>query len=199
MTNNDASHTGATTIVYIALGTNLADRVANLRQARASIERLGLKITRASSIYETEPVGYNDQAWFLNQVIEAEFEEDPAFEPHESALILLDGLLQIEDRMGRKREIFNGPRVIDLDLLMFGDLTVGVRREPLARHESEIKTGATSLDLPHPRMHLRRFVLEPLCEIAPGVVHPVEKKSVAELLSRLKDPSAVRLFSCGPV
>ncbi len=195
MTNKEASNV---TTVYIALGTNLGDREANLRRARALIEGLGLRITRASSIYETEPVGYSDQPWFYNQVIEAEFEEDRAVEPYRSAVILLDGLLQIESRMGREREILNGPRVIDLDLLMFGSLTVNVT-EPLPVDATRMKTGAISLHLPHPRMHLRRFVLEPMCEIAPRVVHPVERKTVAELLAPLKDVPVVRRVKPRPV
>ncbi|HKY04978.1 MAG TPA: 2-amino-4-hydroxy-6-hydroxymethyldihydropteridine diphosphokinase [Blastocatellia bacterium] len=188
MTNKEASTVWR---VYIALGTNLGDREANLRQARASIEALGLRITRASSIYETEPVGYSDQPWFFNQVIEAEFEDDRATEPYKSALGLLDSLLRVEDRMGRERGIANGPRLIDLDLLMFGDLTISVI-ESLRPGASSKNGMAISLDLPHPRMHLRRFVLEPMCEIAPLVFHPVERKTVAELLSRLKDESVVR-------
>ena len=131
--------------VYIALGSNLGDRVANLLEARERMKSSNLKLTRASSIYETEPRGFLDQPWFLNQVVEAQ----TTLYPRQ----LLARLLQIEKEMGRERIVLNGPRLIDLDILLFGDSTLHL----------------PGLEIPHPRMTERRFVLEPLLEIAPGI------------------------------
>ncbi|HEY7546647.1 MAG TPA: 2-amino-4-hydroxy-6-hydroxymethyldihydropteridine diphosphokinase [Blastocatellia bacterium] len=179
-------------IVYFGLGSNLGDRSENLREARERIASLGLKITRASSLYETEPVGFRDQGWFLNQVIEvdtadvrfanvaAEIDSDARELLEASAL--LDALLEIEREMGRQRTFTDGPRVIDIDLLLYGDRVF---------HQA---VGKTHLIVPHPRMHLRRFVLEPLCEIAPGIIHPTMNKTCRQLLDELDDHSIVRLF-----
>src|SRR5215216_779587 len=137
--------------LYLGLGSNLGDREANLREAIERIRGLGLEVIRASSIYETEPVGYADQPWFLNQVIEVNL--DSQF----SVSDLLRALLEIEREMGRERTIANGPRVIDIDILIYGEVEIA---DP------------PRLILPHPRMHERRFVLEPLSEIAPDLIHP---------------------------
>lgn len=154
--------------------------MANLREARDRISGLGLSIIRASSIYETEPVGYRDQPWFLNQVLEvgAAGSELPGPEK------LLGMMLSIEADMGRKMTVPQGPRVIDIDLLFYGDLVVDNSLDP--RRE-------VSVIVPHPRLHLRRFVLEPLCEIAPDLTHPVLGKTCRQLLAELNDSSAVRL------
>ena len=187
-------HSGESTIsVYLALGSNLGDREANLWQAVARIRKLVLEVNRISSIYETEPVGFADQGWFLNQVIAADIpaiqfpnREDLAAE---QAILFLSKLQQIETEMGRERDITNGPRTIDIDLLLFGDAIIGYSndaRKPVLP--------AAKIVVPHPRMHERRFVLEPLCEIAPAVVHPVLKKTCEQMLASLRDNSVVRLY-----
>ena len=171
--------------IFIGLGSNLGDRAANLHEALERIGALGLEIKRESSLYETEPVGFRDQPWFLNQVVEIGSRHTQYKTPE----ALLSELLQIEDNMGRERVIVNGPRVIDIDLLLFGDAIITLPRTVGGR----LYRGATGTVVPHPRMHLRRFVLEPLCEIAPDIVHPVLKKTCSELLASLRDESQVRL------
>jgi 2-amino-4-hydroxy-6-hydroxymethyldihydropteridine diphosphokinase len=205
---------------YLGLGSNLGERAANLAEAIRRIENLGLRVARVSSIYETEPVGYQDQPWFLNQVVEitlpsnCEADASRFADPSE----LLKALLGIERQMGRERTIAGGPRVIDIDLLICGDRVALPRSAPdddkppkaadpgagaslpLARPGAEKPTSlretddGTNLILPHPRLHQRRFVMEPLCEIAPNLVHPLLGKTCAELLSELEDDSSVRLY-----
>ena len=206
--------------VYLGLGSNLGDRESNLGKAIEQIESVGLIVVRFSSIYETEPVGCRDQPWFLNQVVELrtprELTETPQQSPKglegraepttqggDSVLLkaetndrssgllrqgkaLLSELLDIEAAMGRARDLPNGPRVIDIDLLLFGELIVGSGSNPEERVE-EIR-------VPHPRMHLRRFVLEPLCEIAPDLLHPVLGRTCRELLAAVDDSAAVRVY-----
>ena len=181
---NDAASKHAKIAAYIGLGSNIGDRGANLADAIERIKELGFEIVRQSSIYETEPVGFTDQPWFLNQVIEAELSVEPNAA---QAASFLAELVDIEREMGRKRTIVNGPRLIDIDLLLFGDLIV--RRS----HDTASSSKTLGMVLPHPRMHLRRFVLEPLCEIAPDLVHPVLKKTCGEILASLND-QVVRLF-----
>ena len=154
--------------VYIGLGSNLGDRAANLRAARERLELSGVRIRQGSSIYETEPRGMLDQPWFLNQVIEAE----TTLYPRQ----LLARLLMIEREMGRLRMTPNGPRTIDLDILLFGNAVVQ----------------AAGLEIPHPRMAERRFVLEPLAEIAPGLRPPRERRTVREMLAEVMDQSVRR-------
>ena len=187
--------------VYLGLGSNIGDREANLRDAIERIRALGLKIKSASSLYETGPVGFTDQPWFLNQVIETTMparlasEQGPVpGDPETIAMIrgeaLLSELLKIEHEMGRERTITNGPRVIDIDLLLFGDMIIEHSKED----EEWPFIDRTDVIVPHPRMHLRRFVLEPLCEIAPEVVHPVLKKTCYEMLASVDDGSVVRIY-----
>ena len=154
--------------VYLSLGSNVGDRARNLRDAIAALRKAGVNVTRISSIYETEPVDYLDQPWFLNCAVEAETEMP--------AVALLKALRQIEADMGSNKLIPKGPRLIDLDILLYGD---------------EVIDGA-ELQVPHPRMHLRRFVLQPLAEIAPNVRHPVSGLSAVEMLANLPDKSTVR-------
>jgi|SRR5215471_8975893 len=187
-------HSGESSIaVYLALGSNLGDRAANLREAVERIRKLVLELSRISSIYETEPVGFAKQEWFLNQVISADIS---AFQFHnreeqitDQAISLLSKLQEIESEMGRERNITNGPRNIDIDLLLFGDSIIGYSRDATRQALSTAK-----IVVPHPRMHERRFVLEPLCEIAPAVVHPVLNKTCEQMLASLADDSVVRLY-----
>ena len=201
---NGRGPTRAEIPVYFGLGSNIGDRAANLREAVARIEKLGLEVVRRSSIYETEPVGFKDQPRFLNQVIEAKITAELTSKSRpvvgntdamlaNEAEVLLSALLNIEREMGRVRTIANGPRVIDIDLLLFGDLIVGRSKEdgqPSLRTETDVV-------VPHPRMHERRFVLEPLCEIAPELVHPALKKTCRQILASLDDQSTVSLYHKG--
>jgi len=154
-------------IAYLSLGSNVGDRAANLRAALAHLEE-GDRLLAVSAFYETEPVEVPDQPWFLNCVA--------AIETGKTARELLHLALQIEAAMGRLRMRSKGPRKIDIDILLFGDLVVD---EP-------------GLKIPHPSMHQRRFVLEPLVEIAPEALHPVLAKTARELRAELKDGQKVR-------
>jgi 2-amino-4-hydroxy-6-hydroxymethyldihydropteridine diphosphokinase len=143
-------------IVYLALGTNLGDRLANLKQAISALTPQ-LDVKAKSQVYETPPWGVEEQPKFLNQVIKANTYLDP--EP------LLKHLKRLEVALGRQESFPNGPRLIDMDILFYDDLVVD----------------KPSLVIPHPRLHERGFVLLPLLEIAPNLVHPVSKKSVREM------------------
>ena len=155
--------------VYIALGSNLRDRIGNLLLARERIVSPHVRLSRASSIYETAPREVLDQPWFLNQVVAAETTLFPRQ--------LLARLLRIEQEMGRQRTASKGPRVIDLDILLFGDAVIH----------------AAGLEIPHPRMAERRFVLEPLAELAPGLRPPRSSHTVQEMLSKVMDQPVRRL------
>ncbi len=144
--------------VYLALGSNLGDREQNLKEAIASLSPQ-MVVKAKSHIYETLPWGYEDQPKFLNQVLEAQTYLEP--EP------LLKHLKRLEIALGRKASFRNGPRLIDIDILFYDDLVLDT---PL-------------LTIPHPRLHERGFVLLPMMDIAPDLVHPVTKKSVREMVA----------------
>jgi len=160
---------------YVGLGSNLGDRAGYLLLAVRGMLDAGLDVIRLSSIYETEPVEYENQPAFLNLVAELRGSTLPSPEQ------MMARLLRIEYALGRTRDIRMGPRTIDLDLLFFKDQQL----------ETEFLT------LPHPRMALRRFVLVPLNELAPGLVHPVLGKPISELLAQTKDRSTVTRWMPG--
>lgn len=158
---------------YIGLGSNLGDRAGNLLLGIQGMLDAGLEVVRLSQVYETEPVETFAQPFFFNMV--AELRGDTLPIPQE----VLARLMLIEQSLGRNREVAKGPRSIDLDLLLYRDET----------------SDSPFLTLPHPRLHLRRFVLVPLAEIAPQILHPTLKKTICELLDQLEDNSAVRPWS----
>lgn len=164
-----------THLAYLGLGSNLGDRAANLLRAVAALANGGVQIAAASSIYETDPVDFLAQPAFLNQVIAV---TAPDMQPYE----LMKFCLETETALGRERTIPRGARSIDIDLLLLGDLV------------SEGDFEGVSLTLPHPRMHLRRFVLQPLAEIAPLVSHPRLGVTVEQLLETLADDSRVEIY-----
>ena len=157
---------------YIGLGANLADRMTMLRMAIQRLETLG-RIAGVSSLYETEPVGYLEQPRFLNAVV--------ALDTTLAPIDLLGELLGIERDLGRMRSFPNAPRTLDLDLLMVDNAILDT----------------PELTLPHPRLHERAFVLVPLAEVAPKLVHPGSGKSLQELLNTLPDQGGVEV-SVGP-
>ena len=148
----------------------MGNRLQNCRQGISALTRSGkFRIIAQSRMYMTEPVGYKDQGWFINMVVKLETTNDP-FE-------LLDEIKRIQRAAGRKRDVIRfGPRVLDLDIIFFDDLVLDSDR----------------LVVPHPRMHQRRFVLKPICDIDPTIVHPVLKKDMQSLLDGLvKDEQKV--------
>jgi len=154
-------------LVYLSLGCNFGECVANLNEAIARIGELGT-IIAVSSFYQTEPVEVINQPWFVNCVVALETEKMPKQ--------LLAATLQIEQEMGRRRDGKKGPRNIDIDILLFGTSIVDTK----------------DLTIPHPALHQRRFVLEPLAEIAPEQRHPVFKRTVRELRDALPAGQAVK-------
>ena len=156
--------------VYLSLGSNLGDRAANLRAAIERLAEFG-KVEAVSSFYETEPVEAPPQPWFLNCAVKFDTEKMPRQ--------LLSSILNLEQSMGRQRKPGKGPRVIDIDILVFGSSIVEL----------------PSLTVPHPQLNRRRFVLEPLVEIAPELRHPVFKRTMRELRDALPAGQTVRKAS----
>jgi 2-amino-4-hydroxy-6-hydroxymethyldihydropteridine diphosphokinase len=154
--------------IYLSLGSNIGDRAGNISRAVAELGARGVRVVKQSALYETEPVELREQGWFLNCVVEVETELTPQQ--------LMQVLLKIEREMGRERIVPKGPRIIDMDILLFSSSVVKESR----------------LEIPHPRMADRCFVLVPLAEIAPGAVHPVLKKTIQQLLQETPDHSEVR-------
>ena len=153
--------------VYLSLGSNLGDRVGNLENAISQLSQLG-EVLAVSHFYETEPVELTAQPWFLNCAVKLETEKMPKQ--------LLKRILDLERKMGRRRTQDKGPRNIDIDILLFGSSIVDTK----------------GLTIPHPALHERRFVLEPLAEIASEVRHPVFKKTVREMREALPAGQMVR-------
>jgi 2-amino-4-hydroxy-6-hydroxymethyldihydropteridine diphosphokinase len=149
--------------VFIGIGTNLGDRSKNIEEALNNLKLKEVTIVHQSPIYETEPYGLTDQPKFLNCAIET----NTTLSPQE----LLETLLKIEKKMGRERKIPWGPRIIDLDILFYGDLVVNEE----------------SLIIPHPDLQNRFFVLKPLSDIAPEFLHPVSKKTIKQMLKDLEN------------
>jgi 2-amino-4-hydroxy-6-hydroxymethyldihydropteridine diphosphokinase len=157
--------------VYLSLGSNVGDRTRNLNVAIAALPAAEVNVKKVSSFYETEPVDYLEQAWFVNCAVEVETDLAPSS--------VLQALRRIEEQMGSKKLVPKGPRLIDIDILLYGDEMIDT----------------AELQVPHPRMHLRRFVLVPLNEIAPNARHLRLNLSVAEVLTRSPDKSQVRLLT----
>ena len=158
-------------LAYLSLGSNVGDREAHLRDALARLGVAG-RVVAVSSFYETEPVEFARQRWFLNGAVALETSQTPQ--------LLMTTILRIEEEMGRRRLQKKGPRSIDIDILIFVDQVEDTIME------------SKELTIPHPAMHQRRFVLEPLAEIAPELLHPVLKKAIRELRDALPPGQTVR-------
>ena len=157
-----------TKTIYLSLGSNLGDRAAHLTAAIDALSSAGIRVTKTSSFYATEPVELRAQPWFLNCCVEAE----TALMPRQ----LLHALREIAKHIGGRKIVRKGPRAIDIDILLYGSSTVRI----------------PTLTIPHPRMTERRFVLVPLAEIAPSLRHSLLKSTIAELLAACPDPARVR-------
>lgn len=159
------------TTVYLALGSNLGDREQYLRSAIAGLARGGVRIVRSASIYSTAPRDILQQPWFLNTVVEGNTSLAPAG--------LLQACRAVEEENLRQRVVDKGPRTLDIDIIFYGNEII---RE-------------AALVVPHPRFSERRFVLGPLCEIAPEFIDPVSRKTIRELLDACPDKADIRLYS----
>jgi len=162
--------------VYLSLGSNLGDRVANIRKALEQLPGVGVEIKQVSSFYKTEPVDFRSQAWFVNCVVETE--------THLMPMQLLKAVKLVERALGRRPAVAKRPRAIDIDILLYESVVV--------------RSGV--LNIPHARMAERRFVLLPLRELAGNLRHPISKRTVYEMLAEAGDSSqVVRLNGSGSV
>lgn len=161
--------------IFISAGSNLGDRQANLRAALSGLVERGVLLRRESSLFETEPVGFRDQPWFLNMALEVESQL--------SATGLLAVCREVEFSRGRVRTFQGSPRTLDLDILFFGAMIIQ----------------ADGLRIPHPRLTERRFVLVPLAQIAPDFVHPLLGMTVGRLLETCPDKAVVRPLGPGDI
>lgn len=159
---------------YLALGSNLGDRVAHLKAAVADLPEHGVEVVRSASVYSTEPQGIRSQPWFLNTVVEVATELDPE--------ALMRVCLEVESSRGRERQLPNGPRTLDIDIIFFGDRVVQT----------------AGLTIPHPRYAERRFVLEPLAEIAADHIDPSRGRTVGDIVRQVQDSGTVTPFA-GPL
>ncbi len=171
MTSDSGLQTPDSLKAYVSLGSNMGDRAGNLLRGVRGMMDAGLHVARLSSIYETEPVDVREQPSFLNMVAELRVTN---LSPEQT----LARLLRIEYALGRRRDVPRGPRAIDLDLLLYG----------AEQRDTDF------LILPHPRLHLRRFVLTPLAELAPALLHPTLHVSIKQLLEEVKGDSEVKLW-----
>lgn len=164
---NAAMLCGATS--YLSLGSNVGDRAKTLERAANELDNLGeIQLCRLSGFYHTEPVGMESKAWFVNCAAQITTTLSP--------LELLDRLEDLESSMGRKNKGYRKDRTLDIDILLYDDMIVSFPR----------------LVIPHPEMANRRFVLEPLCEIAPDIIHPLLRKTTGQLCEMLTSRAAVR-------
>ena len=161
------SHSTRGHVAFLSLGSNVGDTRQHLKAARRALPTLGVSVEETSACYETEPVDFKDQPWFLNQVIRVRTDLAP--------MELLQACLRTEQEQGRRRDVAKGPRTLDIDILLYDDLI-------LERQE---------LQIPHPRIPLRRFVLEPLAALAPNKIHPVLQDTLSNLLAKCPDNSRV--------
>jgi 2-amino-4-hydroxy-6-hydroxymethyldihydropteridine diphosphokinase len=149
---------------FISVGSNLGDKLKNCQRGVTLLTRNGCRLVAQSGIYRTEPVDYLDQDWFVNYVVQIETELEP--------LQLLETIHTIQKEAGRVQDkIRFGPRILDLDIILYDAITINT----------------TKLIIPHPRMHKRRFVLQPLCDIDPALIHPVRNMDMQSLLNALDD------------
>ncbi len=155
-------------LYQLGIGSNQGDRAANLSRGQRLLREAGITTQSSSALYETEPVGLKDQPWFLNQVLAVETALLP--------MPLLEEIKRIEKQMGRTPAPVDGPRLIDIDILLAGDEIVD----------------CIHLQIPHPRLTERKFVLVPLAEIAASTIHPLQQRTIQELKAECPDPSLVR-------